>query len=123
MSPDERDAAYLWDMLDASRRVERLVRGLDYAAFVEDERTHLAVERLLENIGEAARHVSPALQEGHADIPWQGIIGMRNVLAHQYGVVDRSKVWEAAKEGVPTLILKLEMLIGGADAASTSAGA
>lgn len=63
MKPDERDAAYLWDMLEASRRIERLIAGLDYAAFVEDERTYLAIERLLENIGEAAEAL-PAHREG-----------------------------------------------------------
>ena len=111
MKPDERDFAYLWDMLDAARKAERLVAGLDFAAFVDDERTSLAIERLLENVGEAARHVSSALQDGHPEIPWQGIIGMRNVLAHQYGVIDQRKVWEAAKEGVSGLISLLEAIL------------
>lgn len=111
MRPDDRDLAYLWDMLDAARKAERLIAGLDYAAFVEDERTSLAVERLLENIGEAARHLSSALQESHPEIPWQGIIGMRNVLAHQYGVVDQRKVWQAANEGIGALIPLLEALL------------
>jgi len=111
MKPDERDLAYLWDMLDAARRAERQIAGLDFAAFVGDERTSLAIERLLENIGEAARHVSSALQDGHPEIPWQGIVGMRNVLAHQYGVVDQRKVWEAAKEGVSALIPLLEAIL------------
>jgi uncharacterized protein with HEPN domain len=31
-----------------------LTAGPDYAAFAEDERTSLAVERLLENVGEAS---------------------------------------------------------------------
>lgn len=44
MRPDERDAAYLWDMLDASRRLVRLVEGMDLAAFLADERTRLAVD-------------------------------------------------------------------------------
>src|SRR5437867_1348741 len=104
MKLDERDLAYLWDMLDAARRIERLIAGLDYPRFVKDERTYLAAERLLENIGEAARHVSSALQEQHPEIPWQGITGMRNVLAHQYGVVDHRKIWQAAKDGIRRLI-------------------
>jgi len=69
MKPDERDLAYLWDMLDAAQRIERLTEGVDYAAFVDDERTSLAVERLLENLGEAARHVPPELQSAHPEIP------------------------------------------------------
>lgn len=111
MKPDERDLAYLWDMLDAAQRIERLTEGLDYTAFVDDERTSLAVERLLENVGEAARHVSLGLQGLHPEIPWQGTIGMRNVLAHQYGVVDQRKVWQAAREGVAALIPLLEALL------------
>ncbi len=111
MKPDERDLAYLWDMHDAARRIERLTAGLDYAAFMKDERTYLAVERLLENIGEAARHVSPAMQARTRTIPWQGIIGMRNVLAHQYGVVDERKVWVAATDGIAALIPQLRALL------------
>jgi uncharacterized protein with HEPN domain len=111
MKPGERDRAYLWDMLDAARRIERMTAMLSYPEFVEDERTSLAVERLLENIGEAARHVSPELQERRAEIPWQGIIGMRNVLAHQYGVVDQRKAWQAAREGIAALIPLREALI------------
>ena len=110
MKLDERDLAYPWDMLDAAERIGRLTAGLDYAAFVEDERTSLAVERLLENVGEAARHVSPELQSARPGIPWQGIIGVRNVLAHQYGVVDQRKVWQAAKEGIAALVPLLEAL-------------
>jgi uncharacterized protein with HEPN domain len=111
MRPDERDLAHLWDMLDAAQRIERLTAGLDFAAFVDDERTSLAVERLLENVGEAARHVSPAQRERHPEIPWQGMVGMRNVLAHQYGVVDQRKVWQAAKEGIAVIIPLLEALL------------
>ena len=70
---------------------------------MDDERTSLAVERLLENVGEAARHVSLEVQRLHPEIPWQGIIGLRNVLAHQYGVVDQRKVWQAARDGVAAL--------------------
>ena len=88
-----------------------MIAGLDYAAFVEDERTYLAIERLLENIGEAARHVSSELQGRHPEIPWQGITGMRNILAHQYGVVDQRKVWQAARDGIGELIPKLEALL------------
>jgi hypothetical protein len=70
MRPAERDAAYLWDMADAARRVVRLVQGMDYDSFAADERTTLAVERLLENIGEAASHVSKARRDQLSVIPW-----------------------------------------------------
>mgnify|MGYP001091562200 CR=1 FL=1 len=109
MKPAERDAAYLWDMHDAARRALRLVEGMDFAAFAGDERTYLAIERLLENIGEAANHVSTDGQDRLPAIPWQGIIGMRNVLAHRYGAIDQSRVWKVVSEELPKLAAELEL--------------
>lgn len=111
MKPDERDPAYLWDMLDAARRTQALVAGMDYRTFAADERTYLAVERLLGILGEAATHISPELRERQPEIPWRGIVGMRNVLAHQYGVIDEGLVWEAATEGLAKLVPALEELL------------
>lgn len=107
MKPAERDAAYLWDMADAAKRVMRLLEGMDYDGFIADERTALAVERLLENIGEAASHVSRARREQLSTIPWSQIIGTRNILAHQYGSIDQRRVWESAAKGVPELLEQL----------------
>ena len=39
------------------------------------------------------------------------IIGMRNVLAHQYGVVDQRKVWLAARNGVASLVPLLAAIL------------
>ena len=111
MRPGERDAAYLWDMLDAARRARRLLEGMDYESFVRDERTYLALERLLENIGEAASHVTPARRGELPAIPWQGIVGMRNVLAHKYGAIDRTRVWKVASEQLGDLISELDKVM------------
>lgn len=108
MKHGDRDAAHLWDMLDAARRARKLVQGMDYSGFVSDERTYLAIERLLENIGEAANHVSPSGRARLSGIPWLGIVGMRNVLAHRYGSIDPSRVWKAVSEDLPALIRQLE---------------
>lgn len=111
MKPAERDAAFLWDMADAAVRVVRLLDGMDYDAFIADERTTLAVERLLENIGEAASHVSRSRRERQSTIPWSQIIGMRNILAHQYASIDHRRVWESASKGVPDLLEKLRPFV------------
>ena len=112
MKPGERDTAHLWDMLDAARRAQRLTSGMDYETFIGDERTNLAVERLLENIGEAASHVSDAGRATLPAIPWRGIVGMRNVLAHRYGTVDQRLVWDSATTGVAQLVDALASVAG-----------
>lgn len=41
-----------------------------------------AVVRRLEVLGEAAPHVSEATRYGSGEVPWRGVVGMRNVLIH-----------------------------------------
>ena len=55
MRPDERDAAYLLDMLQAAEKVSRFVKGMKFEEFTTDEVLRDAVERNAEIIGEAAR--------------------------------------------------------------------
>ena len=112
MKPSERDAAHLWDMLDAARHAKELVADVNFDGLMEDVRTRYALERALEIIDEAARRVSPALQARHPDIPWKGIIGFRNVLAHEYGEIDYRRLYTVATQGVPALISSLQHMLG-----------
>ena len=79
MRPEDRDLAYLWDMLDAARTALEFTRGATFRAYEGDRKLQLAVERLVEIIGEAARHVSEPFREQHADIPWRKIVAQRPV--------------------------------------------
>ncbi len=112
MKPSERDAAHLWDMLDAAKRAKELIVGVSFAGLMDDIRTRYALERALEIIGEAARRVSPELQARHPEIPWKGIIGFRNVLAHEYGEIDYRRLYTVATQGIPALISALQKMLG-----------
>lgn len=111
MSPEERDPAYLWDMLDAARQVVEFTRGLTFEAYVAAPLRRMAVERALEILGEAARRVSLSFREAHPEIPWRDLIGQRNVLAHDYGEIKQDRIWEAATQHAPKLIGQLEPLV------------
>jgi uncharacterized protein with HEPN domain len=69
MRPEKSDQGWLWDMLDSSKAVVDLVRGMSFPEYEQDRRTRRAVEREVEIIGEAARNVSDAFKQSHADIP------------------------------------------------------
>ena len=58
MQPEERDAAYLWDMLDAAGAVREFVSSRTYDDYQKDRMLRGAVERNIQIIGEAANHVS-----------------------------------------------------------------
>lgn len=111
MKPLERDAAHLWDMLDAARQAAGFSSGLTLDQLLADARTRYAIERALEIVGEAARRVSPETTSRHPEIPWKGIIGFRNVLAHEYGEIDYRRLYAVTSEGVPALIAALEAIL------------
>ena len=85
MRPEDRDAGYLWDMLEAAKNVVEFTTGIGADQYLQDRKLQLAVERALEIIGEAVRRLSQSFKEAHPEIPWQQIIAQRHVLAHEYG--------------------------------------
>src|SRR5438552_18714149 len=111
MRPEDADPGYLWDIRESGREAAQLVAGLDYAGFLVNRPIRLAVERLLEIAGEAARRVSPVYKAAHPEIPWSKMIGQRNVLAHDYGVIDPEQLWDTLTESLPELIPRLDALI------------
>ena len=111
MPLDTGDAASLWDMLDAARAVAGFVASRRFHDYVQDRMLRGAVERHLEIIGEAAGRVSSGFREDHSEVPWRGVIGLRNVLAHEYGEIKHEKIWFVATEQLPALIEALEPLV------------
>lgn len=111
MQPEERDAAYLWDILQAAKDIQDFTASLSYAQFAADRKSRFAVERQLLVIGEAANRLSPALKAAHPQIPWKKMIGQRNVLAHEYGEILVERIWITAKESIPLLVQQLSGLL------------
>lgn len=70
-----------------------------------------AVIRRLEIIGEAARRVSDAKRQEWSHLPWQQMIGMRNIVIHKYDDVDLIAVWDTVMNDLPDLIHKIEPLV------------
>lgn len=108
MQPDPRDMARLWDMLDAARSAAEFTEELHFEDFLQDRKTRCAVERCLEIIGAAARRVSPETRESLPDIPWRSMIGLRNVLAHEYGDIRYEILWAIVQDKLGSLIRQLE---------------
>ena len=75
---------YLRDMSDFAEKACQLTEGMAYQAFAADERTHLAVVRCLEVIGEAAKKVPKSFRTRHQEVAWAEAAGIRDVLIHDY---------------------------------------
>lgn len=97
-------AAFLWDVRHAADRIGTFITGLTKDDYLVDELRRSAVERQLEIIDEALNNLRRADGDTAALIPEvERIIGLRNVLAHGYAVVDDTVVWTAASHRVPEL--------------------
>ena len=115
MPPENRDAAYVWDMLDAARTIQEFTTGVSLEDYLLDRKLQLAVERAIEIIGEAARLVSSDLKAQHPDIPWRQIVAQRNVLAHDYGEIKQDRIWLVATTRITELVIQLQPLLPPAD--------
>lgn len=106
-----RDSAErLRDILEAIAAVERYIdRGK--TAFEHDELLQGWFVRHLQIIGEAARALPEPLRASAPEVPWSKVIGMRNVLVHDYFGIDTEIVWEAASRELPRLRTAIESLL------------
>jgi uncharacterized protein with HEPN domain len=114
------------DMLDSARRARSFTIGMDANTFAADEKTIYATVRAIEVLGEAAKHVPPAIREQEPDIPWRDIAGMRDLVIHAYHRVDVAVVWRTVHEVLPWVEPRVEAALErqrrreGADDADTS---
>ena len=107
----ERDLTKCEDMRIYAERAREFLRARSWDDFRADELLQAAVIRCIEVIGEAARQVSEDTRRRAPGIPWSLIIGMRNVLAHDYGAVDLDRVYRVTTNDLPQLIERLGELI------------
>ncbi len=107
----QRDREYSTDILEAAKIALNYVSGMDRNEFLGDLQCQDAVIRRLEIIGEAARRISVKTHEDHPDLPWSDLIGMRNIMIHEYDDVDLYIVWETVRIDLPPLIDAMENIL------------
>ncbi len=87
------DRERLLDILESIERIEKYAaRGQE--AFTTDELIQTWIVHHIQIIGEAARGLSDEFVAKHPEAPWAKIVGMRNILVHQYFGIDKELVWK-----------------------------
>ena len=84
----QRDNAYLLDILEAAKLGVTYVGKKTKEEFLNDIQCQDAVIRRLEIIGEAAGRVSGETKSAFPNLPWSEMVGMRNIMIHDYDDVD-----------------------------------
>jgi uncharacterized protein with HEPN domain len=107
----QRDDAYMLDMLVAARRAAQHAIALEPQQFESSLLHQDAIMRELQIVGEAASQVSDHTKSKHTEIDWNGIIGLRHRLVHDYRKIRLNVVWRVLKNEVPVLIQQLEKIV------------
>ena len=96
---------------EAVADIESGTTGMSYDRFVAERMLRLAVERCLEIISEASRHIPAALKASHPGIYWRGVADFGNVLRHGYDQVVVRRVWEIVRDDLPPLKAAVEAML------------
>ena len=99
------------DMMEAIQRIEKYAaRGRQ--AFVADELIQTYIVHNLQILGEAAAKIPSDQQREYPELPWPKMVGMRNVLVHNYFSIDLDIVWQVVETELPALKEKIARILG-----------
>lgn len=93
----------LLHILDAISEIENYIQDADKDTFVNNSMMFNATLHQLEIIGEAANGLSDEFLMEHPSIPWARIIGLRNLIVHEYFGVDDQTIWSIVTINLPPL--------------------
>jgi uncharacterized protein with HEPN domain len=88
---------YLDDILEAIHQIRTYLADQNEEAFTKDRKTQDAVIRNLAIISKAAGNLSEQIQKGEPEIDWRKIIGLRNILIHEYFGINLPIVWDVVQ--------------------------
>lgn len=107
---NNRDRQICGKLLSEIAILKDMMDGVSREAFLTDERTSRAVCMTLINIGELVKNLTDELREGHKEIPWRSIAGLRDVTAHKYQTLRMEDVYSTCVEDIPVFEEQLKAL-------------
>jgi uncharacterized protein with HEPN domain len=100
----------LQEILVAIRGIETAIAGKTFTDFQSEWLLRHGVQRGIEIVSEASRHIPPALLASRPEIPWAQVKGIGSVLRHEYHRVSDRAIWTVVTERLPPLRLAIEAI-------------
>jgi uncharacterized protein with HEPN domain len=105
MRPDDRTR--IRHLSDAATKAIAYADGRTRSDLDEDELLRLALTKLVEIVGEAAKQVSLETREANPRVPWSASARMRDRLIHHYFDINLDVLWETVTTDLPRLLQEL----------------
>jgi uncharacterized protein with HEPN domain len=102
MPPD--DDVRLRHLIEAAETAIRFLEGRPRSDLDDDEMLRLALTKLVEIVGEAAKQVTPETQAEYPAVPWSAAARMRDRLVHHYFDIDLDVLWSTVTVDLPALL-------------------
>ena len=102
---------YLKNISEAMDAAQAFVSGMDFAAFVADDKTASAVLQKLRIVGEAAKKVPETIRQGYPQVPWQQMTEIRDQIVHAYFAIDYAVIWNTLKIDIPSLQTFIQQIL------------
>jgi uncharacterized protein with HEPN domain len=105
------DRERVGDILEAIAGIERLIGNKSLHEFKADIDRLPGVYFYFVVIGEAASAISDDFKAKYADVQWNRISGMRNLLVHVYHRIDPEIVWKTATQDLKPLANRIQEIL------------
>ena len=105
------DRARLQHIFDAIKEIESYITNSSYKDFQINSMMQFATVKQLEIIGEASNQLTEHFKKLYKEIEWREIIGLRNILIHEYFGIDTKIVWDILQTDLPKFKIQIEEII------------
>jgi uncharacterized protein with HEPN domain len=105
------DRARLQHISDSIKEIEKYIENSSYEDFQSNSMMQFATVKQLEIIGEASSKLTNHFRNLYKEIEWREIVGLRNILIHEYFGIDTKIVWDILQIDLPKLKIQVEDIL------------
>ena len=91
--------------------IRKYVKNLIYKDFEKNIAVQDSVMRRFEVIGEASARLTEEFKKQHPEIPWRSMIGLRNIIVHDYSTVNLKEAWKIATIDLLKTLRNMEKIL------------
>jgi len=107
-----KDKEYIERIIKYCEKIIKYMSAVStFDMFVTMEEKIDAVTMNLEQIGETAKKISENEKAKLSEIEWNKIIGLRNIISHEYEGVSIEIIYNIIRESIPKLLITMKSFI------------
>jgi len=107
----DRNLSILGKMLEEIDYITDYTDKITFEEYIAAEDKKRVIAMTLINIGELVRHLKKDFRKENSHMPFDNIIGLRDVAAHGYKALRFDQIWNTIKRDLPELKSQIKNLI------------